>query len=160
MPKLRGGYHPLFLVENLGKLEDIETNLRLNKKEKEYVMKKNILLLGIMVFSLMTLGFSFQNVDVSGNWELTMQTQRGEFTQNVHFDQEGESLTVTMEGRGGREFTGEGTLKGNDIEWTITRSTPRGEFTSTYTGVVEGDSMSGTVEMGQFGSIEWTAVKK
>jgi len=123
-------------------------------------MKRNILLSGIMVLSLLTLGFSFQNADVSGDWELTMQSPRGEFTQNVHFDQEGESLTVTMEGRGGGEFTGEGTIKGNDIEWTVTRSTPRGEFTSTYKGVVEGDSMSGTVEMGQFGSVEWTAERK
>jgi len=123
-------------------------------------MKKNIWLTGFLCLLLMTLGFSLQNIDVSGDWELTMETQRGEFTQNVHFDQEGESLTVTMEGRGGGEFTGEGTIKDHDIEWTITRSTPRGEFTSTYTGKVEGDTMSGTAAMGQFGSIEWTAKRK
>ncbi len=134
--------------------------LRLNGKVKEETLKKTIFLSGVMAFVMLTLGLSLQNADVSGDWELTMQTQRGEFTQNIHFEQEGEKLIVTMEGRGGGEFTGEGTIKGNDIEWTITRSTPKGEFTSTYQGVVEGDSMSGTVEMGQFGSIEWTAERK
>jgi len=123
-------------------------------------MKRNIFLLGIMILSLLTLGFGFQNADVSGDWEFSMQTGRGDFTQTIHFDQEGESITVTMPGRGGGEFTGEGTVKGNDIEWTIVRNTPRGEFTLRYTGVVQGDSMSGTVEMGQRGSIEWTATRK
>jgi len=129
-------------------------------KKKEKILKKNTLFSGIAIFSLLTLGLSFQNADVSGDWEFSMQTGRGEFNVTIHFDQEGESITVTMPGRGGGVFTGEGTVKGNDIEWTIVRDTPRGEFTFKYTGVVEGDSMSGTVQMGQGGSIEWTAERK
>jgi hypothetical protein len=62
--------------------------------------------------------------------------------------------------RGGGEVKAEGTIKGNEIEWTITRSIPRGDFTITYKGKVEGNSMSGTVQMGDFGSREWTAKKK
>ncbi|MBD3415142.1 MAG: hypothetical protein GF421_12035 [Candidatus Aminicenantes bacterium] len=123
-------------------------------------MKIKIFLSIIVVLSLLTFGLNGQDTGVSGDWELTMQTQRGEFTRNVHFEQDGESITVTMEGRGGGEITGEGTITGDDIEWTLTRSTPRGEFTSTYSGLVEGDSMSGTVEMGRFGSVEWTAERK
>jgi len=138
-----------------------ETGLKgsLNRKKEERI-KRITLLSGIMVLSLLALGFSWQNVDVSGDWELTSQSPRGEFTQNVHFDQEGESLKVTMEGRRGEESTGEGIIKGSEIEWTITRSTPRGEFTVNYTGVVEGDTMSGEVQMGDFGSMEWTAKRK
>ena len=123
-------------------------------------MNRIPLLSGIMVLSFLILGFGWQNVDVSGDWELTLQSPRGEFTQNVHFDQEGESLKVAMEGRGGGESTGAGTIKGSEIQWTVTRSTPRGEFTSNYTGVVEGDTMSGEVQMGDFGSRQWTAKRK
>jgi len=123
-------------------------------------MKRNVLLSGIVILSLGSLCFGWQTADVSGDWEFTMQTGRGEFNQTIHFDQEGESITVTMPGRGGGEFTGEGTVKGNDIEWTIVRNTPRGEFTLMYTGVVQDDSMSGTVQMGQRRSIEWTAERK
>lgn len=100
-----------------------------------------------------------QDIDVSGDWELTSQSPRGERTRTVHFEQDGENLTVTMQMRG-REVTGEGKLSGNTIEWSFTLSTPRGEFTITYKGTVEGDTMSGEVQMGDFGSREWTAKRK
>jgi hypothetical protein len=95
--------------------------------------------------------------DVTGDWEMTMVSPRGERTSNVHFEQDGEKITVTMEGRQGGEITGEGTIKGNEIEWTISRSTPGGDMTMSYKGTVEGDTMSGTVEIGDFGSFDWTA---
>ena len=101
-----------------------------------------------------------ENVDVSGNWELTMQSPRREFASDVTFVQEGDKLTVTMEGmRGGGEVTGEGTITGSTIEWSVTRETPRGEFTMTYTGTVSGNTMSGEVQM-MNRTIEWTANKK
>ena len=104
-------------------------------------------------------------IDVSGVWEMTSQSPRGdERTREITIVQEGEKITVTMPGRQGDEVTGEGTLKGNAIEWTITRETPRGEFTMTYKGTVEGDTMSGETEMGGgMGggrTMEWTAKKK
>jgi len=101
-----------------------------------------------------------QDIDVTGDWEMTTVTPRGERTQAVHFEQEGEKITVTMQGMRGGEFTAEGTIQGNTIEWSLTRSTPRGDVTITYTGTVDGDTMSGEVEMGDFGSAEWKAVKK
>jgi len=131
-----------------------------NIKRKEREMSKiysvsTFIILGLLIFSL-----NAQEVDVTGDWELTMETRRGEMTRDINFVQEGENLTVTMEGRGGGEVTGEGTIKGNNIEWTITRSTPRGEMTMTYTGKIEGDTMSGEVQLGDFGSATWKAVRK
>jgi hypothetical protein len=100
-----------------------------------------------------------QDVNVTGDWEMTSQSPRGERTSDVHFEQDGEKLTVTMQLMG-EEATAEGTVKGNTIEWSITRDTPRGEFTINYKGTVEGDSMSGEAQMGDFGTMEWTAKKK
>lgn len=114
----------------------------------------------IFILVLMSVFLIAQEVNVSGDWELTMETQRGEMTRNVHFEQEGENLTVTLESPRGGEVTGKGTIKENDIEWTVTRSTPRREFTMTYSGKVEGDTMSGKVQMGDFGTFEWKAKKK
>jgi hypothetical protein len=99
-------------------------------------------------------------IDVSGAWELTMTTPRGERTSTITFKQDGENLTVVTTGRNDEEITGTGTLKGADIEWSITRTTPRGEFTMTYKGKVEGDTMAGEAQMGDFGSAEWTAKRK
>jgi len=112
----------------------------------------------ILVFFAISL--SAQDVNVTGDWEISMETPRGPMTQEMHFEQDGEKLTVTMTTRRGDEITGEGTVKGNEIEWSIIRSTPRGEFTMNYKGTVEGDTMSGEVQMGDRGSMEWTAKKK
>jgi len=131
-----------------------------NIKRKEREMSKIHSVFTFIALALLAFSLSAQEVDVTGDWELTMETRRGEMTRDINFVQEGENLTVTMEGRGGGEVTGEGTIKGNNIEWTITRSTPRGEMTMTYTGKVDGDTMSGEVQMGDFGSSEWNAKKK
>jgi hypothetical protein len=102
------------------------------------------------------------SADVTGDWDLTSQSPRGERTSTVTFKQDGENLTVTMPPmrEGGEAMTGTGTVKGNAIEWTITRTTQRGEFTMTYKGTIDGDTMKGTVEMGQMGAQDWTAKKK
>jgi hypothetical protein len=122
-------------------------------------MSKNYSIVSFFILLLLTISLSAQDINVTGNWEMTVTTPRGERTQDVNFKQEGEKLTVTMQGRRG-EVTGEGTVKGKKIEWTITRSTPRGKFTMTYTGKIEEDKMSGEVQMGDFGSREWKAKKK
>lgn len=122
-------------------------------------MSKNYYIFTFCILIMLAISLSAQEVNVTGDWEMTITTPRGERTQDVNFKQEGEKLTVTMQGRGG-EVTAEGTVKGNEIEWTITRSTPRREFTMTYTGKIEGDTMSGEVQMGDFGSGEWKATKK
>ena len=73
--------------------------------------------------------------------------------------QEGEKITVTIEGRMG-EMTGENTCVGNEAEWTFTMETPRGDFTLVYKAPAGGDTMAGTVTMGERSSREWTAKKK
>ena len=100
-------------------------------------------------------------IDVSGTWEMTSQSPRGdEMVSDVKFEQDGEKITVTMSGFRGEEMTGEGTVTDSKIEWTVSISTQRGDFSITYTGKVEGDTMSGEAELGDFGTMEWTAKKK
>ena len=122
-------------------------------------MKKVYAAIAMISLLLIPILSTAQETDISGDWELSAEMRGREITQNVHFEQDGETLTVTMEGRMG-ESTGKGTIKGNKVEWSITRSTQRGEFTIAYTGTVEGDTMSGEAQMGDFGAMEWTAKKK
>jgi hypothetical protein len=127
---------------------------------KEEKMKKMCSLLSVLSLVLIPFLLTAQDVNVAGDWEMTTQSPRGERTSTVHFEQDGEKLTVTTQTMRGEEVTGEGTIAGNKIEWSITMSTPRGDFTITYTGTVEGDTMSGEAQMGDFGTMEWTAKKK
>jgi hypothetical protein len=128
-------------------------------------VKKVCSIIAIAAFVLFPALLSAQDIDLTGDWEMTSQTPRGERTQTIHIDQDSEKLTVTMQGgfRGGQEggeITAEGTIQGNKVEWSFSRSTPRGEFTVKYTGTVDGDTMTGEVERGQGGTSPWTAKRK
>jgi hypothetical protein len=122
--------------------------------------KSHLILIGFVFLAVAGLALAAQEVNVSGEWELKMTTPRGERVSQVKFEQDGEKLKVTTTNPMGEEVTGEGTLKGSDIQWSIVRSTPRGEFTVTYTGKVEGDTMKGQATMGDMGAMDWTAARK
>jgi len=124
----------------------------------------------LMTLAVLALGLlAVAAVNVTGTWDYTMVTQRGEQKSTLVFAQDGEKLTVTMTsmGRDGNpvETKGEGTLKGSDIEFKITRTTQRGEMTLTYKGtVVDDNNMKGTMSGGMARegapTPEWTAVRK
>lgn len=122
------------------------------------MIKRNIIIFSAV---LLLLAGSALAQDVSGEWEITSEGRQGPRTQTIKIEQDGEKITVTMEGRMG-EVTGEGTIKDNKIEWKITRTMRDMEMTITYTGTVDGDTMSGEMEMsmGDRGPSEWTAKKK
>jgi len=125
-------------------------------------MKKVYPFLAIFALALLAFSQSAQQVNVTGDWDLTSTSPRGgERTQTISLKQEGEKLTVTMTGRQGEEIKAEGTVKGNEIEWSMTRTSQRGgEIKITYKGKIEGDTMSGQVQMGDFGSADWKAARK
>jgi len=64
-------------------------------------------------------------VDVSGVWEITSETPRGTMTRKVTFEQDGSSLTGTMETRMGSVPIQNGSVEGNKISFTVVFS--RGE---------------------------------
>jgi len=124
-------------------------------------MKKSALALIILsLAAVLAVAQAAKPANVAGDWTLTLTTPRGNRVSPVNFVQDGENLKVTMTSPRGDQSTGEGTIKGTDIEWKVTRSTPRGEMTITYKGKVEGDTMSGEAQMGDFGTATWKAVRK
>ena len=131
-------------------------------------MKKVYSVIAMMALMLFPVVLSGQDIDMTGDWELTTESPRGEVTQTIHIEQEGEKLTVTLQGGmgrrggqgGGGEITAEGTIQGNNVEWSFTRNTPRGDFTTKYTGTVEGNTMSGEVDRGGRGTAPWSAKRK
>lgn len=126
--------------------------------EVRFEMKRMFFLaLGVCLITSLTSPVAAAGGDVTGKWDLTTSSPRGERTRAAEFKQEGENLTVTMEGRNGEPLEAKGTVKGSAIEWSVTRETSRGEFTLVYKGTVDGDAMKGTVQFGDFGSGEWTA---
>jgi hypothetical protein len=99
-------------------------------------------------------------VDIAGVWILTMQTPQGEMPAETTFTLEKDVLKVSMQGPQGMEMKGEGKIKDADVEWTLTVSTPQGDFTLQFKGKVEGETMKGEVQMGDFGTSQFTGKKK
>jgi len=128
---------------------------------EENIMRRSRLLLwaAFALFSTV-LWVGAQTANVSGEWDMTIQTPRGEMSLTTKFTQDGEKLTVSMVGPRGGEANGEGTIQGTAIQWSVTRTGPEGNsFTVTYKGTVEGTSMSGTAENPR-GTVNWKATKK
>jgi hypothetical protein len=98
--------------------------------------------------------------DISGGWKLTIQSPRGPMAIDMRIVQEDAKLTVTMTGPRGSESTGKGTIQGRDVQWSIKRSMSSGERAVVYKGTVEGTAMSGTADLGELGTVGWTATKQ
>lgn len=122
-------------------------------------MKKRIVLFVSLALVLAFQCVAADTVNVTGKWEMTSQSPRGERTRVIEFVQDGENLNVLSENRRGDKTKSKGTVKGNKIEWTVSRSTPRGDFSVTYKGTVTGDTIKGEMVTTR-GSMEWTANRK
>lgn len=101
-----------------------------------------------------------KDINASGAWEMTISTPQGDMTNDATFTQEKETLKVTMSGPQGMTMSGEGTVKDGIVQWIVTISTPQGDFSLVFKGKIDGEKMSGEVQMGDFGSSNWSATKK
>ena len=108
----------------------------------------------LMVSAAMALAAE-EAANVAGNWEMSIETPRGTFTQTLKLEQDGNTLKGTLTGRRG-ESPVEGSVTGNKVSFTVKRETPNGTFTIQYAGTVDGDSMKGTSHSERFDG-EWTA---
>lgn len=96
--------------------------------------------------------------DVSGNWNLTVESPRGTTNPTMTLTQKGEDVTGTYKSpRGEMPITG--TLKGNDLKLSYTVSMGDRSLTIDFVGVVDGDSITGKTVMGQMGEGKFSAKK-
>jgi hypothetical protein len=98
-------------------------------------------------------------IDVTGTWDMAVETPQGTMTLTSTFKQDGEKLTGTQSSQMG-ELPLEGTVKGADIAFAIVIDMQGQQMTITYVGKIDGESMSGTIEFGGMGSSTWSAKKR
>ena len=98
-------------------------------------------------------------VDITGQWEMTVDSPQGQMTIAANFKQDGETLTGTHVSEMG-EIPLKGTVKGVDIEYTLTLDMGGQQMTIVHKGKVEGDTIKGTAEIGGMGEIPFTAKRK
>jgi hypothetical protein len=100
-----------------------------------------------------------QDTNVSGAWDISLETQQGTATPTMVLRQEGEKLTGTYKGRLG-ESKLEGTVKGRSIRFSVSLKFRDQPMTVSYDGTVENDSMKGKATFGDRGTGSWTAKRK
>lgn len=94
--------------------------------------------------------------DVSGTWNLRVETADGTANPVIVLRQEGSRLSGTYRGRMG-DVPLQGTLNGDAIRFEVRLKFRQETMTVSYTGTVRGDEMGGTVRFGDAGEGKWTA---
>ena len=114
-----------------------------------------LLLFSTMLVLLSTFSGSAQAVDVSGKWNMKVETSAGSGTPVFVLKQTGESITGTYTGQlGEAEITG--TIKEKEIKLEF----KAGDYNIVYTGTVEGNTMKGKVAIGDAAQGTFVGVKE
>src|SRR5258708_38569733 len=112
----------------------------------------------VTIFMTMVLTVGVYAANVTGEWNLTVESPNGTGTPTVTFKQDGETLTGTYKGRFG-EAPLKGTVKGDEIKFSATISPQGQDLQIDYTGTVDGDTMKGKVKFGDLGEGNFTGKK-
>jgi hypothetical protein len=98
---------------------------------------------------------------VTGTWKSTFKTPDGKSFEIIYkLKQEGEKLTGTVTGPGGRETKiEEGKVKDGKVSFQVTRERDGNKFTIKYEGELSGDAIKGKAEVGDR-SRDWEAKRE
>jgi hypothetical protein len=102
---------------------------------------------------------SLVQIDVTGTWDLRVETSGGVATPSVTFKQESDKITGIYRGRMG-ESKLEGTLRANKITFSVHLQFQDQPTTIIYSGTVEKDMMKGTARFDGRGSASWTGKRR
>ncbi len=99
----------------------------------------------------------FAQTDVTGDWDVTVNSPQGANTTLVTLKQDGEKVSGIFKSQQGQlPFEG-GTLTGSDLTFTFTITMQGAQIPITLTGKVEGATMTGKADFGGFAQGDWTA---
>jgi len=97
--------------------------------------------------------------DVTGTWNMVVETPQGSGTPTFNLTQEGETITGTYEG-----FFGEapvtGAIKGEEVTLSIEVTAQGQDVKVDYVATVDGDSMAGKVLFGSFGEATFEGTRE
>ena len=98
-------------------------------------------------------------VDITGAWEMTVETPQGTMVITANFKQDGEMLTGSHVSEMG-EAPLKGTVKGTDVEYTLTLDMGGQQMAIVHKAKVDGDTLTGTADIQGMGSIAFKAKRK
>jgi len=120
-------------------------------------MKRLFTLILALAFLCLASGLAAaQSSDVTGDWDVTINSPQGSRTSKVTFKQEGEKVNGVLKNQRG-EVPFQGTIKGKELKFAYTVKFQDNDLNITMVGSVDGDSIKGTADFGGFAQGDWTA---
>ena len=98
-------------------------------------------------------------IDVTGTWDMTVESPQGAIDVVATLKQDGEKLTGTHASLMG-ETPLEGTVVGNEIKYTLNIDMGGQQMSIVFAGKVEGDAMNGVFDFGGMGTAAWSAKRR
>ncbi|MEY4967036.1 MAG: hypothetical protein RL274_2619 [Pseudomonadota bacterium] len=95
---------------------------------------------------------------LAGNWAVTIKYVRGQGEQQFTLQQAGDALTGTQKGEI-YQGTLTGSVRANTLEMRSRMPVPGSSIDWRFKGTATGNNMSGTVDLGEYGIVPWTATK-
>jgi hypothetical protein len=130
---------------------------------KENPMKRLVLLVVGMALAVVPVlaqdASKPKAVDITGSWDLTVESPQGTMVITANFKQDGETLTGTHVSEMG-ESPLKGTVKGVDVEYTLTIDMGGQQMSIVHKAKVDGDTMTGSADIEGMGTIAFTAKRK
>ena len=97
--------------------------------------------------------------DVTGEWEITLETDADTMRPHLSLEQEDEDVSGTYRDEFGQVKVS-GTVKGHEISLEFKADIPNENLIVTYTGTVTGSTMQGKVKFGDLGEGDFTGRKQ
>ena len=113
--------------------------------------------LGLLAMLFFVPGLAFAQTNVTGDWDVTINSPQGANTVLVTFKQDGEKVSgIFKSPQGELPFEG-GSIVGSDLKFAFTINVQGNSIIISMNGKVDGAAMSGKADFGGFGEGEWTA---
>ena len=98
-------------------------------------------------------------VDITGSWDMTVESPQGPMTIVANFKQDGESAHGNPRQRDGRSAA-QGNGEGRGRRYTLTLDMGGQQMSIVHKAKVDGNTMTGSAEIEGMGTITFTAKKK
>ena len=117
-------------------------------------MRHTLLFAGLFFASSFTIA-----ADMSGTWEITVQSQAGRTHSVFALTQRGDAITGEYQGQFG-EAPVTGTIQGNDVALEVHTETQGVPIEIAYTGTFDGEKFTGKIVVAGFGEGTFVGVRK
>ena len=109
-----------------------------------------------VLFAALLVAPAAGQINLTGDWDMTIESPQGANTVKVTLTQDGEKLSGLFKSQMG-ELPFTGTLTGVDVKVAFTLPVQGQSLEIVMTGKVDGPAIAGNVQFGGFGEGDWSA---